>query len=168
MGRNSVCQFVRLSIHSLVRLSDCPPVISRLTLGLCWVALRPLQLALKSLQLALRPLLPAFAPLQLALISPGGVWGPARGVWRPVSRVEGQARSGGRTVGQTDEWTNIIFPHSTGLFPLSGSLPGYPLRLHNILWATGFSLITLTIHILHFANRDWRHFQTDARDVIIL
>ena len=37
-----------------------------------------------------------------------------------------------QTIGQMDGRTDRIFPHSTGVCPLSGPLPCYPLRLHYI------------------------------------
>ena len=82
-----------------------------------WLALRPLWLAFRPLWLALRPLWLALRHLQLALLPLQQLSDPLYGKW-----------TDGQTYGRMDG----IYPHSTGLRPLSGPLPCYPLRLHNI------------------------------------
>ena len=57
---------------------------------------------------------------------------PSKGSECHLVGSEGQTEGGGWTGGWMEGRTDGISPQSTGLCPLSGSLPCYPLRFHDI------------------------------------
>ena len=131
-----------LYVHPSIRPS--PPA--------SWQALRPLWQTLRPLWQALRPLWQALRPLWQALIFLAGpetpLAGPQAALASPHSSRAGSQtpQAGPQTPlagprpfwqalnpqwmgGRTDVRTYGISPHSTGLRPLSGPLPCYPLEI---------------------------------------